>query len=73
MDRESVPMFVYDLSDLAQKVLLTDRLLFTVCCDNDQVTTLDVLITISSAPNNMFGPNILSLPYVVKTAGVESY
>ena len=31
-------MFVYDLSDLAKKVLLTDRLLFTVCEDNNQVS-----------------------------------
>jgi hypothetical protein len=38
VDRESVPMFVYDLSDLAGKVLLSDRLLFTVCEDNNQVT-----------------------------------
>ena len=38
VDRESVPMFIYDLTDLTRNVLLTDRLLFTVCVDNDQVT-----------------------------------
>lgn len=30
VDRESVPMFVYDLNEFTRKVLLTDRLLFTV-------------------------------------------
>lgn len=37
VDRENVPMFVYDLNELTREVLLTDRLLFTVCGNEEQV------------------------------------
>ena len=44
LDRESVPMFVYDLNELTRDVLLTDRLLFTVCGSKDQVWYCSPLI-----------------------------
>ncbi|XP_028407993.1 uncharacterized protein LOC114530602 isoform X2 [Dendronephthya gigantea] len=42
VDRENVPMFVYDLNELTREVLLTDRLLFTVC-GNEEQTHINIL------------------------------
>ncbi|XP_046841224.1 uncharacterized protein LOC124435332 isoform X2 [Xenia sp. Carnegie-2017] len=39
VDRENIPMFVYDLTEYTQDILLTDRLLFALCVDDEKASS----------------------------------